>query len=143
MRVVLYYYPFGRSIFMLGLTKNVDYGLDLMIFLGKNFGKGPISLSKVAKEKKIPYKFLGKLALILKQAGLIEAKEGKGGGYFLTVDPSKISVADVVEVLGGPVEVGHCSGCPRMGVCGQKDVWAEVGDKVRETIEEKSLKDLL
>jgi len=22
---------------MLGLTKNVDYGLDLMIFLGKNF----------------------------------------------------------------------------------------------------------
>lgn len=128
---------------MLALTKNIDYGLDLMIVLGKNFNKGPVSLSKIAKEKKIPYKFLGKLALILKQAGLVEAKEGKGGGYFLKENPSKISVADVVEVLGGPIEVGHCSGCSRMSVCGQKDVWAEVGDKVRETIEEKSLKDLL
>jgi len=128
---------------MLGLTKNIDYGLDLMIALGKNYKKGPVSLSKIAKGKKIPYKFLGKLALVLKKAGLIEAKEGKGGGYFLTNNPSRISVADVVEVLGGPVEVGHCSGCSRMGVCGQKDIWVEVGDKVRETIEEKSLKDLL
>ncbi len=128
---------------MLGLTKNIDYGLELMIALGRNFKKGPLSLRKIAKGKKIPYKFLGKLALSLRQAGLIEAKEGKGGGYFLTENPARISVAEIVEVLGGPVEVGHCFGCPRVGVCGQKDIWTEVGEKVKEIIEEKNLQDLL
>ncbi len=128
---------------MFGLTKNIDYGLELMIALGRNFKKGPLSLRKIAKEKKIPYKFLGRLALFLRQAGLIEAKEGKGGGYFLIENPAKISVAEIVEVLGGPIEVGHCFGCPRAAVCGQKSIWTEVGEKVRESIEEKSLQDLL
>ncbi len=128
---------------MLGLTKNVDYGLELMISLAKNFKKGPVSLRQVAKEKKIPYKFLGQLASTLKQAGLVEAKEGKGGGYFLIDPPKKIAIAEIVEVLGGPVEVGFCGNCPRSSVCGQKDIWAEVGDKVRDTIEEKTLEDLL
>lgn len=128
---------------MLGLTKNIDYGLELMITLAKNFKKGPVSLRQIAKEKKIPYKFLGQLASTLRQTGLVEAKEGKGGGYFLIDPPKKISIAEIVEVLGGPVEVGFCGGCPRSGVCGQKDIWTEVGDKVRDTIEEKTLEDLL
>ena len=128
---------------MFGLTKKTDYGLELMIALAKNFRQGPISLKKIAKEKKLPYKFLGQLASILRLMGLIEAKEGKGGGYFLTRPPGKISVAEVAEALEGPVEVGYCSGCPKVRICGQKDVWAEVGDKVRETIEGKTLEDLI
>jgi Rrf2 family protein len=114
-----------------------------MIALGKNFNQGPVSLRKIAKEKRLPFKFLEQVALDLRGAGLIEAKEGKGGGYFLTKPPKRISVAEVVETLEGPVEVGLCFGCPKVKVCGQKNVWSEVGDKVRETIEGKTLGDLL
>ncbi len=41
------------------------------------------------------------------------------------------------------MELGACFGCPKATVCGQKDVWKEVGDKVRETIEGKTLADLV
>ncbi len=127
---------------MFNLSKKVDYGLELMIFLAKN-QNGPISLREVAKKRKLPFKYLEQVAIPLREAGLIEAKEGRGGGYFLAKAPENISVAEVVEVLEGPVKVGACLSCPQAAMCGQKDVWSEVGDKVRETIENKTLKDLL
>ena len=128
---------------MFGLTKKADYGLELMIALAKNFSKGPISLRKIAKTRKLPFKYLEQVVIPLRESGLIEAKEGKGGGYFLKKKPEKVSVAEIVEILEGPVELGDCFGCPKATVCGQKDVWTEVGDKVRETIEGKTLADLI
>jgi Rrf2 family cysteine metabolism transcriptional repressor len=126
-----------------GLNKKTDYGLELMIALAKNFGHGPFSLRQIAKAKKIPFKSLEQIAMPLRDAGLIEAKEGRGGGYYLTKKPKKISVAEVVEVLEGPVMLGACFNCPKAAGCGQKDVWTEVGDKVRQTIRNKTIKDLL
>ena len=80
---------------------------------------------------------------LLDEAGLIKAKEGRGGGYSLAKKPAKISVAEVVEILEGPVQVGACSSCPQAAMCGQKDVWTEVRDKVQSTIEDKTLRDLI
>ena len=128
---------------MFGLKKKTNYGLELMIFLGKNFGKGPIALKEVAKAKKLPFKFLEQIAIPLRESKLVEAKEGKGGGYFLKRKPKEISVAEIVEVLEGPVEVCQCFACPIANVCGQKDFWGEVGDKVKKAIEGKTLKDLV
>ena len=125
------------------MTKKADYGIELMIVLAKNYGQGPVSLQRIAKEKKLPFKFLEQVVVPLRQAGLIGAKEGKGGGYFLKKKPEKISIAEIVEILEGPLRVGACFSCPKATVCGQKDIWTEVGDKVRETIEEKMLGELI
>lgn len=129
---------------MLGLKRKTNYGLELMIALAKNYQQGPTSLRKIAKEKKLPYKFLEQIVIPLREAELVKAKEGKGGGYFLKKDPAKVSLAEIVEVLEGPVKVGQCFACPMAQVCGdQKDVWSEVGEKVKETIEGKTLADLI
>ncbi|OGV89838.1 hypothetical protein A2Z41_03645 [Microgenomates group bacterium RBG_19FT_COMBO_39_10] len=128
---------------MFGLTKKTDYGLELMIALAKNYGQGPIALRQIAKQKKLPFKYLEQVIVPLREIGLIEAKQGRGGGYFLKKQPQEVSVAEIVEILEGPVEIGACFGCPKAMICSQKDVWTEVGDKVRETIEGKTLKDLI
>lgn len=128
---------------MFDLTKKTDYGLELMIALGQKYGQGPLSLRQISRQKKLPVKYLEQVATSLREAKLIEAKEGKSGGYFLKKAPAKISVAAIVEALEGPVAVGYCAGCPKAAACGQKDVWAEVGDKVRETIEGKTLASLI
>lgn len=128
---------------MFGLSKKTDYGMELMIALAKNYRQGPLSLRQIAKQKKLPFKFLEQVATFLRKAGLVEAKQGKGGGYFLKKKPRMVSVREIAEVLEGPVEVGYCAGCPKIADCGQKDVWTEVGDKVRETIEDKTLADLI
>lgn len=113
--------------------------MELMIALAKKYRQGLLSLRQIAKQKKLPFKYLEQVVVPLRESGLVGAKEGKGGGYFLKKSPKKVSVAEIVEILEGPVEVGACFGCPKATVCGQKDVWVEVGDKVRETIEGKTL----
>lgn len=128
---------------MFNLSRKTNYGLELMLYLAKGKTKKPISLKEVAKRKKLPLKYLEQVALKLKESGLLLSKEGKGGGYSLAFKPSEISVAEVVEVLEGPVEVGSCSGCPSASLCGQKSVWQDLGEKVRETMEEKTLKDMI
>lgn len=128
---------------MFGLKKSTNYGLTLMIYLAKNFGQGPIALKEIAKKKKLPFKFLEQIAMSLRESKLVEAKEGKGGGYFLKKKPKDISVAEIVEILEGPVQIGQCFDCPMTSICGgQKDLWGEVGDKVKKAIEDKTLEDL-
>lgn len=128
---------------MFGLSKKVDYGLELLLFLAKQSSQRPMALRLVAKTKKLPLKSLEQVAIPLRNAGLVGAKEGRGGGYFLAQKAKDISVAEVVEILEGPVMLGACFGCPKVSACGQKDVWAEVGEKVRKTIEGKTLADLI
>lgn len=128
---------------MFQISKKTDYGLELMIYLAKNYGQKPVSLKTVAKEKKLPFKFLEQLVIPLREASLIAAKSGKSGGYYLKKRPERISIAKIVEVLEGPVQVGACFGCPKAATCGPKDVWSEVGDNVRKTIKGKTLRDLI
>ena len=128
---------------MFGLSKKVDYGLELLLFLAKQPAGQRIPLRYVAQKKKLPLKSLEQVAVSLGEAGLIRAREGRGGGYFLAKKPQKISVAEVVEILEGPVTLGACLGCPQARICSQKNIWSEVGDKVRETIEGKTLTDLV
>ena len=128
---------------MFSLTKKTDYGLQLMMVLAKKYKQGFVSLRQIAKQEKLPLKFLEQVVFLLKMSGLVDSKEGKNGGYFLTRPPKKISMAEVVEALEGPVEFGHCSGCPKASLCGPKDIWTEVGDKVRKTMKGKTLEDLI
>lgn len=128
---------------MFDLKKKTEYGLQLMIALAKRFSQGPLSLRQLAKEEKLPYKFLEQLVFPLRMSGLIGAKEGKAGGYFLTKSPSKVSVSQVVEAIEGPMDLGHCFGCPKASSCGQKDIWSEVGEKINQTMKGKTLKDLI
>lgn len=128
---------------MFGLKKKTNYGLELMIYLAKNFGRSPVSLKKIAKNKKLPHKFLEQIVIPLRLAGLIGAKEGKVGGYFLKKRPRQISIAQIVEVLEGPVEVCQCLGCPMTRICDQKDVWSDVGEKIKKVLGQRTLADLI
>jgi len=128
---------------MFDLKKKTEYGLQLMIALARQYQQGPLSLRQIAKEEKLPYRFLEQLVFPLRLAGLVEAKEGKTGGYFLVKTPGKISVAQIIEALEGPMQLGHCLGCPKVNFCGQKDVWGEVGEKILQTMKGKTLKYLI
>ena len=128
---------------MFDLTKKTDYGIELMVALAKNYKKGPVSLRQVAKNRRLPLKFLENIATILREENLIDAKEGKSGGYFLKKSPVKISLAKIVDILEGPMEMGGCFACPKASACGQRNVWTEVKKGVKKTIGKKTLKDLL
>lgn len=65
--------------------------------------KTPIQVKEIAARKTIPEEFLGQIMISLKQADLVRATRGPGGGYFLTRPPDQIPLMEVLEVLNGPV----------------------------------------
>ena len=91
------------------LSKKTKYGLKALIYLAKKYeSKMPVLISKLAQDEKIPKKFLELILLELKNAGLLQSKMGKGGGYLLAKPPAQITFGKAVRVLEGPLALTPC-----------------------------------
>ncbi len=133
---------------MLQVSNKVEYGINLMLYLSQS-GKR-LSLSYVARKTKMPYSFLNQIARKLKHAGLIQSKEGKGGGYSLSLDPAKISVGKIIRSLDEPICMAQCfcgkgCNCPlnKGHDCQMKKVWSRIKKNVENELDNVFLSDLI
>ncbi|MBU1118127.1 Rrf2 family transcriptional regulator [Patescibacteria group bacterium] len=113
---------------MVTISKKVEYSIVFISFLAKNKGKN-ISLTEASKKLLLPYRFLGQLATSLKIGGIVEAQEGKNGGYRLVEGWEKKNLFDLLEVLGENKAMVTCLGdksCVRAKGCNLKKMWEKV-----------------
>ncbi|NTU68073.1 MAG: Rrf2 family transcriptional regulator [Chlorobiaceae bacterium] len=89
------------------LNKHTDYALRALIALGMNPGSR-MSAKALSEGQVIPYQFLRRILQELIRSGLVNSKQGVGGGVALAVDPERINVRDVIEIFQGPVQVSEC-----------------------------------
>lgn len=85
------------------ISKKTQYGLEAMILLTKRYETGPVLITDLAREGRIPKKFLEAILLELKRKGILNSKKGKGGGYVLGKSPQDISIGDIIRALEGPL----------------------------------------
>lgn len=123
---------------MLNISKKTDYGLELMISLARGYPNEPIPLSVIAEKKQISLKFLEQVVAGLRLQGLILAKEGKGGGYFLKKDPKKITLGEIIKALEGK-RAGECQSCGRAKICAPKAVWRKMEKELTRKLARKKL----
>ena len=75
------------------------------------------------------------------------ATRGSRGGYQLSRDPGKISAADVIDALEGPVSITECSAndttCDFEAVCSVSGAWQRINVAIRRALDDVSLDDLL
>lgn len=57
------------------------------------------SSKDIAEDMSIPRDYLIQLAQLLRNAGIIEARPGKHGGYRLAKEPSEINVLEIINAL--------------------------------------------
>lgn len=112
---------------MFSLSTKSDYGLLLVSLLARERGKR-YAISAIAKEYKLPYAFLSRIAAELVNASILNSKEGVHGGYTLTKDPAKIPITEVIEALDGPWAPTVCTGkkggkCKFEAICPAADHW--------------------
>ena len=130
------------------LTTKCRYGLrvllDLAVFATED---RPRMLRDVAKSQDISEKYLSRLVIDLRRAGLISSVRGAGGGYKLARPPKMISILDVLEVMEGPVAIVECLAdsdlCERSHRCPPQILWSQINQKVRNVFVEYTLQDLL
>jgi len=89
------------------ITKNSDYAVRALIHLAAN-PDGFVSAAAISKEQGIPYSFLRRLLQDLIQQGLVESKEGATGGVKLAQAANQISVAQVMEIFQGGIQISEC-----------------------------------
>jgi Rrf2 family cysteine metabolism transcriptional repressor len=80
-----------------------QYACLAMIELAENYGKGYIRIRDIAGHKRIPPKFLEKILMTLKVGGYLISRRGNNGGYILARPPEKISLAEIVRLIDGPL----------------------------------------
>ena len=82
---------------MIRLSTKSEYGLLILEYLKRQ--KGYIPLGKISSDLGIPLRFSARIASDLAGAGLIESKEGKGGGYRLSSRVKGISLLDFLKIF--------------------------------------------
>jgi len=133
------------------LSKKSQYAFKALAYLTEKFNQGPVLISEIAIKKKVPLKFLENILLELKNAGILESKKGKGGGYYLKKDPAQVKVATVVRIVNGPIAMlpcvslyfyRRCDNCDEKN-CGLHDIMIQVRDATLNILETRTLRDLL
>jgi Rrf2 family protein len=92
---------------MLFSTK-AEYGVRLMVELGRQPGSSPVSLSSVAEAERLPLSYLEHLVARLRKAGLVTSTRGAHGGYRLAKPAEDITLDMVVEALEGQIAPMEC-----------------------------------
>ncbi len=131
---------------MLRISKLTDYGTVVLAHLAGDPGV-VCSAADVATATSIALPTVSKLLKSLGHAGLVTSTRGSNGGYQLARAPAKISAANVIDALEGPVSITECSGsdshCDYEGVCNVGSAWQRINVAIRHALEDISLIDLL
>ena len=120
----------------------------MMVELARELQKNDlVHLGRIAEITGLSCNYLSQLAIPLKNAGLIKGVPGKMGGYRLAKSPEKISIAEIVRAVIGPVSLTECvtdpSICNNSTFCEARTVWTIVNSQIQQTLEELTLADLI
>jgi len=89
-------------------TTKAEYGVRLLVELGRQTGGEPVSLKVIAEADGLPLAYLWRIVALLKKAELVESTRGAHGGYRLARDPATITMDEVVLALEGAVAPMDC-----------------------------------
>jgi Rrf2 family protein len=89
-------------------STKAEYGVRLMVELGRQHGVGPVPLATVAEAERLPLAYLEQLVAKLRKADLVTSTRGAHGGYQLARPAAEISMDEVVQALEGQIAPMEC-----------------------------------
>jgi len=91
------------------LSQKARYALKALFMLAARPTAEPVMIAEIAADAGVPRKFLEQILLELKKRGIVHSHRGKHGGYALGRSPDKISFAEVIRVIDGPLALSPCA----------------------------------
>lgn len=134
------------------LTRKTTYGIRALARMAKVQPQS-LSVAELAEQEGIPPKFLAVILSDLRQRGIVRGRRGRVGGYQLAVDPKALSIAEVVESLGGPLFpfvclareplAERCRECPGSLACPAQNALSNASSAAYAALRSLFLADLL
>jgi FeS assembly SUF system regulator len=131
---------------MLRISKLTDYATIIVSFMARA-SEGVASAASIARGTHLALPTVSKILKKLSQAGLINSFRGTGGGYRLAYTSEKISIAQILVAMEGPVAMTECcatmSACALDPLCAVKDNWKAINHYILTALGSLTLQDML
>jgi Rrf2 family transcriptional regulator, cysteine metabolism repressor len=137
-------------------SSKAEYGVRLMVELGRQTADQPISLKAIADAEGLPLAYLEQVVARLRKADLVRSARGAHGGYWLARDAAEITMHDVVGALEGAIAPMECFvhdemerivcshiGRESHGGCATKLLWTRVQAGIVQSLRNTTLADLV
>ncbi len=131
------------------LTKRGEYALRALIDLSiaREAGRDLLPLKEVAARENIPLPFLEQIFAQLREAGIVDGKRGKHGGFFLARPATNIFMGEIVRLIDGPLAPIACvsqsayqkCSCPDEEHCGLRLLMLDVRNAIADILDRYSL----
>lgn len=128
------------------VSAKADYAVRAVAELAAS-PDGPVKGERLADSQDIPLQFLEHILLDLKHSGIVRARRGAKGGYWLAKPAEEVSIADVIRAVEGPIANVQSAPPESITYTGSakelQSVWIAVRASLREVLESTSLADLV
>ena len=130
-------------------STRTEYGIRVMVRLGRVFGNGPVSLSELAELEHLPLSYLEQIAGQLRRSGLVQSRMGAHGGYLLGRTPASVTMAEIVTSLEGSLAPVSClaegeAECHSEGEeCSAHSLWERLQDNITAILQATTVADLM
>ena len=140
-------------------TTKAEYGVRLLVELGRHGEDQPVSLKSIAEAEGLPLAYLERIVALLRKAGLVDSTRGAHGGYRLARPATEITMDEAVLALEGVVAPMSCfmgddDDVERKGVlcshqadaghgCATKLLWTRVQGGIVEALRHTTLAELI
>ena len=129
------------------ITAKSRYALRILVDIAASGGKGPRTIKEIAASQGISEKFISRIAVPLRRAGLLATERGVNGGLHLARFPDKITLLDIVTATDGALSLVRCLSrpgvCQRQGRCAAEKAWGRVNDALSAALRRVKLSDVV
>lgn len=136
-------------------SARAEYGVRLMVELGRAQIGHPVSLKAIADAEQLPLSYLEHVVARLKRAGLVRSVRGAHGGYTLARPAASITMDEVVAALEGAIAPMDCfvsvrpdrvacsHEADRGKTCATKLLWTRVQGGITRALQQTTLAELV
>ncbi len=122
------------------------YGLRILLDLALHDNGSPRMIRDIAGSQRISEKYISRLIIDLRRAGMVKSVRGSRGGYRIARYPKNLTVLDVIEVMEGPVSIIDCvttESCDRQRGCAVRSIWCDMNNQIRSALAAVTLQDVI
>jgi Rrf2 family transcriptional regulator, cysteine metabolism repressor len=132
------------------VSQKCQYAIRAVFELARRHGQGPVKISAIAEEQAIPLRFLQVILNQLRRGGIVESRRGAEGGYYLSRQPDRVTVGEIVEFIEGPLMPVACQtsskaigGCLLHRNCVFIGMWERAAKAMSDVYDGTNFRDLV
>jgi Rrf2 family protein len=131
------------------VSAKADYALRALIEIAMRSAQDDaavVSAEELSRAQGIPHGFLQSILADLRRTGIVLSQRGQSGGWRLAGDPGRVSVADVMRAVDGPI-VSISGARPETVAYNERAVvlqrvWIAARASLRDVLEQTTIADL-